>query len=137
VKLTPKARAFLHAAFRKAGLDARHGGQPSIGIAVIQVGACQRFRDGHCPNLLSSASLELALIGGHDRVHRGWVDPRRSGWRFLRGLAAHEALGVTEVGRVEDPLSRGDDGGRPTVMHVDGVKQREAGVVVLVMRCDA
>ena len=52
-------------------------------------------------------------------------------WRFLRRLAAHEALGVTEVALVEDPLSRGDDGGRPTVLHVDGVKQREAGVVVL------
>ena len=29
MKLTPKARAFLHAAFRKADLDAPHGGQPS------------------------------------------------------------------------------------------------------------
>jgi phage gpG-like protein len=39
VKLTPKARAFLHAAFRKAGLD-RPGGQgPSTGIAVIKVPA--------------------------------------------------------------------------------------------------
>jgi len=36
-ELTPKARAFLHAAFCKADLDASHGGQPSIGIAVIQV----------------------------------------------------------------------------------------------------
>jgi phage gpG-like protein len=38
-KLTPKARAFLHAAFRNAGLDAPHGGQPSTGIAVIQIPA--------------------------------------------------------------------------------------------------
>jgi len=34
--LTPKARAFLHAVFRKAGLDdAPHSGQPSAGIAVL------------------------------------------------------------------------------------------------------
>ena len=39
MKLTPKARTFLHAAFRQAGLDAPHGGQPSTGIAVIQVPA--------------------------------------------------------------------------------------------------
>ena len=39
MKLTPKARAFLHAAFRKAGLDGPHGGLPSTGIAVIQVPA--------------------------------------------------------------------------------------------------
>jgi hypothetical protein len=39
VKLTPKARRFLHAAFRKAGL-ARPGGQgPSTGIAIIKVPA--------------------------------------------------------------------------------------------------
>ena len=36
-KLTPKARAFLHAAFRKAGLDAPGAGQPSTGIAVVQI----------------------------------------------------------------------------------------------------
>lgn len=39
VKLTPKSRAFLHAAFRRAGLDAPRGGKPSIGIAVIKVPA--------------------------------------------------------------------------------------------------
>jgi len=37
MKLTPKARAFLHAAFRKAGLDAPGAGQPSTGIAVVQI----------------------------------------------------------------------------------------------------
>ena len=39
MKLTPKARAFLHAAFRRAGLDAPGAGHPSTGIAVIQVPA--------------------------------------------------------------------------------------------------
>ena len=39
VKLTPKARRFLHAAFRAAGLDAPAGDRPSIGIAVIKVPA--------------------------------------------------------------------------------------------------
>lgn len=38
-KLTPKARAFLHAAFRRAGLDPRAAGQVSAGIAVIRVPA--------------------------------------------------------------------------------------------------
>jgi phage gpG-like protein len=37
VKLTPKARAFLHAAFRRAGLDSP--GKPSTGIAIIRVPA--------------------------------------------------------------------------------------------------
>ena len=39
IHLTPKARAFLHAAFRHAGLDASSSGQPSVGIAVIQIPA--------------------------------------------------------------------------------------------------
>ena len=39
IRLTPKARRFLHAAFRKAGLERPAGGKPSIGIAVIQVPA--------------------------------------------------------------------------------------------------
>jgi hypothetical protein len=39
MKLTPKARRFLHAAFRKAGLDAPDGGKPSTGIAIIKVPA--------------------------------------------------------------------------------------------------
>jgi hypothetical protein len=37
MKLTPKARAFLHAAFRKAGLDPARGGSASRGIAVVRV----------------------------------------------------------------------------------------------------
>lgn len=39
VRLTPRARAFLHAAFRHAGLDASSSGQPGIGIAIIQIPA--------------------------------------------------------------------------------------------------
>ena len=39
VHLTPKARAFLHAAFRHAGLDGPSAGQPGTGIAVIQIPA--------------------------------------------------------------------------------------------------
>ena len=37
VRLTPKARAFLHAAFRHAGLDGPDSGQPGTGIAVLQI----------------------------------------------------------------------------------------------------
>ncbi|MBI5547614.1 MAG: phage virion morphogenesis protein [Deltaproteobacteria bacterium] len=39
VRLTPKARRFLHAAFRRTGLDAPASGRPSIGIAIIRVPA--------------------------------------------------------------------------------------------------
>jgi hypothetical protein len=39
VRLTPRARAFLHAAFRHAGLDAPSSGQPGTGIAIIQIPA--------------------------------------------------------------------------------------------------
>jgi len=39
VRLTPKARAFLHAAFRHAGLGRPSLGPPSTGIAVIQIPA--------------------------------------------------------------------------------------------------
>jgi hypothetical protein len=39
VKLTPKARAFLHAAFRNAGLDSPARDKPSTGIAIIKVPA--------------------------------------------------------------------------------------------------
>ena len=66
------------------------------------------------------------MIGARDRVHGRRVDPGRGRWRFLRRLALDEALGVTEVRLVEDPLARGDDGGRATVVDVDRVKQREA-----------
>jgi hypothetical protein len=37
VRLTPKARRFLHAAFRKAGLDRPPRSGPSIGIAVMRI----------------------------------------------------------------------------------------------------
>jgi phage gpG-like protein len=37
MRLTPKARAFLHAAFRKAGLDSPGAGQPSTGLAIVQI----------------------------------------------------------------------------------------------------
>ena len=39
MRLTPKARAFLHAAFRRAGLDATAAGQPSTGLAIVQIPA--------------------------------------------------------------------------------------------------
>lgn len=39
IKLTPKARRFLHAAFRAAGLDRPAGDKPTTGIAVIKVPA--------------------------------------------------------------------------------------------------
>jgi phage gpG-like protein len=38
-RLTPKARAFLHAAFRRAGLDTHGAGGPTTGIAVLRVPA--------------------------------------------------------------------------------------------------
>jgi len=37
MRLTPKARAFLHAAFRKAGFDAPAPGHPSTGLAIVQI----------------------------------------------------------------------------------------------------
>ena len=37
MKLTPKARAFLHAAFRRAGLDAPGAGHAPTGIAIVQI----------------------------------------------------------------------------------------------------
>jgi hypothetical protein len=39
VKLTPKARRFLHAAFRRAGLDRPQGASSSTGIAILRVPA--------------------------------------------------------------------------------------------------
>lgn len=39
MRLTPRARAFLHAAFRRAELDATSAGHPSIGIAIIRIPA--------------------------------------------------------------------------------------------------
>jgi hypothetical protein len=37
LKITPKVRALLHAAFRKAGLDTPSGTRPSTGVAVIRI----------------------------------------------------------------------------------------------------
>jgi len=37
MKLTAKARAFLHPAFRRAGLDSPGAGSATTGIAIIQV----------------------------------------------------------------------------------------------------
>jgi hypothetical protein len=39
VKLTPRARRFLHLAFRKAGLDTRRPGQSSTGIVIVRIPA--------------------------------------------------------------------------------------------------
>ena len=39
IKLTPKARRFLHAAFRAAGLDRPAGDRPTTGIAVLRIRA--------------------------------------------------------------------------------------------------
>jgi phage gpG-like protein len=39
LRLTPRARAFLHAAFRHAGLDGPGSGQPGTGVAIIQIPA--------------------------------------------------------------------------------------------------
>lgn len=39
LKITPKVRALLHAAFRKAGLDKPAGDRPSTGVAVIRIPA--------------------------------------------------------------------------------------------------
>ncbi|NMC71465.1 MAG: hypothetical protein GYA57_15555 [Myxococcales bacterium] len=52
LKLTPKARRFLHAAIRNAGLDAPADDRPSVGVAVIRVparrscGRCSRRKGG-------------------------------------------------------------------------------------------
>jgi phage gpG-like protein len=70
VKLTPKARRFLHAAFRSAGLDAPGGDRPSTGIAVIKVPARPFLRpvlDAHGqPEDVSRRFLERVakLLGG-------------------------------------------------------------------------
>lgn len=37
MRLTPRARAFLHAAFRHAGLDRPSAGHSITGIAIVQV----------------------------------------------------------------------------------------------------
>jgi hypothetical protein len=70
MRLTPRARAFLHAAFRRAGLDAPSAGPPSIGIAIIQVPArpflAPVFDKYARPDEISQRFLErvAALLGG-------------------------------------------------------------------------
>ena len=39
IRITPKARAFLHMVFRKAGLDNPREGRPSTGIAIVRIPA--------------------------------------------------------------------------------------------------
>src|SRR5678815_4947945 len=68
-----------------------------------------------------------------DGLRRWWVDPGSWRRRLLGRSAAHEALGMRGVGGVEHALPRGDDGGRATVVHVGGMHEREADVVVLVV----
>ena len=51
----------------------------------------------------------------------------------MRRPPEHEALEVPRVRLVEHPLTSGDDVGGASVVHVDGMHQREADVVVLVM----
>jgi len=70
IRLTPKARAFLHAAFRHAGLDRPSSGQPSTGIAVIQIPArpflAPVFEKYGQPDQVSRRFLErvAALLSG-------------------------------------------------------------------------
>lgn len=70
VHLTPRARAFLHAAFRHAGLDRPSSGQPGTGIAVIQIPArpflAPVFDKYAQPEQVSRRFLErvAALLGG-------------------------------------------------------------------------
>jgi len=70
VHLTPRARAFLHAAFRHGGLDGPSSGQRGTGIAVIQIPArpflapvFDKYAD---PEQVSRRFLErvAALLGG-------------------------------------------------------------------------
>src|SRR5262249_40801069 len=71
LRLTPKARAFLHAAFRHAGLDGPGSSQPSTGIAVIQVPArpflAPVFEKYAQPEQISRRFLErvAAQLNGH------------------------------------------------------------------------
>lgn len=70
LRLTPRARAFLHAAFRRAGLDEPSSGQPGIGIAIIQIPArpflAPVFDKYAQPEQISRRFLErvAALLGG-------------------------------------------------------------------------
>jgi hypothetical protein len=70
VRLTPKARAFLHAAFRHAGLDRPESAQPGIGIAIIRIPPrpflAPVFEKYAQPEQVSRRFLErvAALLGG-------------------------------------------------------------------------
>lgn len=70
IHLTPRTRAFLHAAFRHAGLDRPSSGQPGTGIAVIQIPArpflAPVFDKYAQPEQVSRRFLErvAALLGG-------------------------------------------------------------------------
>jgi hypothetical protein len=70
IRLTPKARAFLHAAFRHAGLDEPSAGQPGIGIAIVQIPArpflAPVFDKYAQPEQISRRFIEriAALLGG-------------------------------------------------------------------------
>lgn len=70
VKLTPKTRRFLHAAFRSAGLDAPDGERQMKGIAVIRIPARPFLRpvfDEHGkPDAVAKRFLArvAALLGG-------------------------------------------------------------------------
>ena len=75
LRLTPRARAFLHAAFRHAGLDGPSSGHPSTGIAVIQVPArpflAPVFEKYAQPEQISRRFLERVasqLSGGFGRI---------------------------------------------------------------------
>lgn len=75
LRLRPRARAFLHAAFRHAGLDGPSSGQPSTSIAVIQVPArpflAPVFEKYAQPEQISRRFLERVatqLSGDFDRA---------------------------------------------------------------------
>src|SRR4051794_4875942 len=90
-----------------------------------------------CVNL--ARSNLLARTGGWggicacDRAHGWGVDPGHGRRRFLRRQAAHGALWVVAVRVVQDELASRDDCIGATIVHIDGVKQREACVVVLLI----
>lgn len=71
VKLTPKARAFLHAAFRRAGLDS-----PSTGIAIIKVPA----RPFLCPVLEKYGADAEVVAVPRTRGEESWCGI----WRMER-----------------------------------------------------
>lgn len=70
LKITPKVRALLHAAFRKAGLDEPSGDKPSTGVAVIRIPARPFLRpvfEAHgAPEAVAKRFVERVamLLGG-------------------------------------------------------------------------